>query len=127
MMISARPPPSGAASWPGAWPVSGAVTVTIALTSRPPAGRYSFWKTSTVKLGSLIGESLLVRFPARRLPPAGPGRPEGPHLVAAGTGSPPRGGCRRLRRRSPTSPIPPPLLPGRLAAAGDPVLQHRPP
>src|SRR5258707_3207062 len=109
MMISARPPPSGAASWPGAWPVSGAVTVTIALTSRPPAGRYSFWKTSTVKLGSLIGESLLVRFPARRLPPAGPGRPEGPHLVAAGTGVVPRGAFLVL----PRSLAPPPVLPPR--------------
>jgi hypothetical protein len=30
------------------------VTVTMALTSRAPAGRYSFWKTSTVKSGALI-------------------------------------------------------------------------
>jgi hypothetical protein len=32
------------------------VTVTIALTSRAPPGRYSFWKTSTVKSGALIVE-----------------------------------------------------------------------
>jgi hypothetical protein len=32
------------------------VTVTMALTSRVPSGRYSFWKTSTVKSGALILE-----------------------------------------------------------------------
>ena len=38
MMISALPPP-GAGGRPGPSPVSSAVTVTIALTSRPPTGR----------------------------------------------------------------------------------------
>ena len=33
------------------------VTVTMALTSRAPSGKYSFWKTSTVKSGALIAES----------------------------------------------------------------------
>jgi hypothetical protein len=31
-------------------------TVTMALTSQAPSGRYSFWKTSTVKSGALIVE-----------------------------------------------------------------------
>src|ERR1700743_2020428 len=52
MMISALPPcgtASGLAS-----PVSSAVTVTTALTSRPPAGRYGFWSRSTVNPGRLV-------------------------------------------------------------------------
>lgn len=35
--------------------VSPDVTVTIALTSWPPSGRYSFWKISMEKSGWLIG------------------------------------------------------------------------
>src|SRR6516225_3355305 len=46
MMISAE---LDAAAGPSA---SAEVTVTMALTSCPPAGRYSFWKTSTVNLGA---------------------------------------------------------------------------
>src|SRR5262252_3811206 len=65
MMISARCAPSAPAAGPPAWPAAGAVTVTIALTSRPPSGRYSFWKTSRVKslglVGLLIGRCLLGR------------------------------------------------------------------
>ena len=38
--------------------LSGAVIVTIALTSRAPDGRYSFWKTSTLKSDWLIGCAL---------------------------------------------------------------------
>src|SRR5262249_5005547 len=54
MMISALSRAStGAAS-----PVSGEVTVTMALTSSPPTGRYSFWAISTVK-SVLIGRFLL--------------------------------------------------------------------
>ena len=53
MMISAPPelaPEAGS-------PVSGEVTVMMALTSSPPSGRYSFWEMSTVT--SLIGRVLL--------------------------------------------------------------------
>src|SRR5215469_9070468 len=62
IMISAMPPPAsaaGASDRPPADPVSGEVTVTIALTSSPPSGRYSFWATSTVKSGWLIGGLIL--------------------------------------------------------------------
>lgn len=60
---------------PGTWageavaPVSGMppvvpppvdVTVTIALTSRPPSGRYSFWYTSTENCGTLDLEKLAI-------------------------------------------------------------------
>src|SRR5215470_1038855 len=58
MMISATPPPAsaaGASDLPPADPVPAEVTVTMALTSSPPSGRYSFWETSTVKSGWLIG------------------------------------------------------------------------
>ena len=53
MMISALPasapgPPDGAS------PVASAVTVTTALTSRPPTGRYGFWSMSTVNPGRLV-------------------------------------------------------------------------
>ncbi|GGS71875.1 hypothetical protein GCM10010240_00720 [Streptomyces griseoviridis] len=52
-----------------------AVTVTIALTSRPPSGRYSFWYTSTEKRGAFDFEKLAmpVRIPLDR-DPAGRGR-----------------------------------------------------
>src|SRR5208283_2995516 len=40
-----------------------AVTVTTALTSEPPIGRYSFWKTSALKL--LMDD----HFPEERSPP----------------------------------------------------------
>src|SRR5262249_8511352 len=60
MMISALSRPfTGAAG-----PVSGEVTVTMALTSSPPTGRYSFWAISTVK-SALIGRFLL-RFECTR-------------------------------------------------------------
>src|SRR5580692_5057290 len=52
MMISALPPSGCTSDW--ASPVSSAVTVTIALTSRPPAGRYGFWSMSTVNPGRLV-------------------------------------------------------------------------
>ncbi len=52
MMISALPP--AAAGPPGASPVASAVTVTTALTSRPPTGRYGFWSMSTVNPGRLV-------------------------------------------------------------------------
>src|SRR5580692_11493175 len=45
MTISALPPSGAAAAGPE--PVASAVTVTIALTSLPPAGRYGFWSMST--------------------------------------------------------------------------------
>src|SRR5215813_8241550 len=62
MMISAMPAPAaadGVSDRPSADPVSGEVTVTMALTSSPPSGRYSFWETSTVKSGRLIGGQFL--------------------------------------------------------------------
>src|SRR5215472_11950697 len=43
MTISALP-----TAGPGSSPVWSAVTVTIALTSRPPVGRYGLWSMSTV-------------------------------------------------------------------------------
>src|SRR5579871_1676581 len=49
MMISALPPAGAAAGC--ASPLSSAVTVTIALTSRPPTGRYGFWLMSTENPG----------------------------------------------------------------------------
>ena len=52
MMISALAPAA-----PGSGGVSSdasAVTVTTALTSRPPAGRYGLWSMSTVKPGRLV-------------------------------------------------------------------------
>ncbi|GAA2410609.1 hypothetical protein GCM10010378_63170 [Streptomyces viridochromogenes] len=36
------------------------VTVTIALTSLPPSGRYSFWYTSTENRGTLGFEKLAI-------------------------------------------------------------------
>jgi hypothetical protein len=36
------------------------VTVTIALTSRPPSGRYSFWYTSTENCGTFDFEKLAM-------------------------------------------------------------------
>src|SRR5258708_40212618 len=108
MTISAKP-----AAGAGAGPVpddavSGDVTVTIALTSSPPSGRYSFWATSTVKSGWLIGGLLLGvggRWP-RPLP-----RP----LTAAGEAGRERGGgpgpgippARPARRSGPPPPPPP--------------------
>ena len=54
MMISALPaPPAGAATATSAPDV----TVTTALTSRPPSGRYWFWSTSTVKPESVMADS----------------------------------------------------------------------
>src|SRR5258708_27634632 len=85
MTISAKP-----AAGAGAGPVPddavcGDVTVTIALTSSPPSGRYSFWETSTVKSGWLIGVLLLgIR---------GDGRCPGRRLIVA------PGGRRRRRER----------------------------
>jgi hypothetical protein len=53
MMISALPPGApGSGSAVSA--ETSAVTVTIALTSRPPEGRYAFWSMSTVKPGRLV-------------------------------------------------------------------------
>ena len=49
MTISALPASGTAAAGPP--PVASAVTVTIALTSRPPTGRYGFWSMSTVNPG----------------------------------------------------------------------------
>src|SRR6478735_7785782 len=37
-----------------------AVTVTMALTSRPPSGRYSFWYTSTENCGTFDLEKLAI-------------------------------------------------------------------
>src|SRR5215469_3766783 len=51
MMISALPPaalPPAAAGPGGGAPLTSAVRVTIALTSRPPVGRYGLWSMSTV-------------------------------------------------------------------------------
>src|SRR5580692_10694021 len=66
MMISAAPSgPSAADAAPaGPAPVSPAAsaadaTVTIALASRPPSGRYWFWSTSMVNPDSGMTESLL--------------------------------------------------------------------
>lgn len=36
------------------------VTVTIALTSRPPSGRYAFWYTSTENCGTWDLEKLAI-------------------------------------------------------------------
>lgn len=36
------------------------LTVTIALTSRPPSGRYSFWYTSTENCGTFDFEKLAM-------------------------------------------------------------------
>lgn len=36
------------------------VTVTMALTSRPPSGRYSFWYTSTENCGTCDLEKLAI-------------------------------------------------------------------
>src|SRR5579862_1003685 len=60
MMISALPPDGAAA---GAAPVSSAVTVTIALTSRPPDGRKGFWSISTVKPGRPVVIAALFSYP----------------------------------------------------------------
>src|SRR5690242_8106243 len=49
MMISALSP-----AGPGSSPLWSAVTVTTALTSRPPAGRYGLWSMPTVKPGRLV-------------------------------------------------------------------------
>src|SRR5215467_2199529 len=69
MMISAPPELVVVA----ARPVSGDVTVMMASTSSPPAGRYSFWEISTVK--SLIGRFLLgVGWDGRRGSSARSGR-----------------------------------------------------
>src|SRR5215831_14221146 len=69
MMISALPE---SAAGPGGPPspdvVAGDVTVTMALTSSPPSGRYSFWEISTVKSGWLIGGLLLGIGPDGRRP-----------------------------------------------------------
>src|SRR5216683_1487141 len=60
MMISAEPSPLvGPALADPAPAESEDVTVTTALTSRPPSGMYSFWKMSTVKSGWLIAAILL--------------------------------------------------------------------
>ena len=57
MMISALPaPPPGALPAPRATSAPD-VTVTTALTSRPPSGRYWFWSTSTVKPESVMADS----------------------------------------------------------------------
>lgn len=53
MMISATPPVAVRAE-----PTSLPVTVTIACTSVPPAGRNSFWKTSAVKTATLNPSSV---------------------------------------------------------------------
>ncbi len=50
MMISAAPSPSAA---PAGDPPAD-VTVMTALTSRPPTGRYLFWKVWTVNSGAFI-------------------------------------------------------------------------
>ena len=65
MMISALPcwPPDGPAPEN---PVASAadVTVTIALTSRPPSGRYWFWSTSMVKPDSVMARFSSVTSPS---------------------------------------------------------------
>ncbi len=63
MMISAPP---GSSS--GARSSSADVTVTIALTSRPPSGRYSFWKTSTAK--PVMGQTLVEPRRTRKCRPS---------------------------------------------------------
>jgi len=69
MMISAA---LGAAAGPSA-AVPPDLTVTIALTSRARTGRYSFWKTSTVKSGAVTAARSLC-FGGQRKP--GRGKPE---------------------------------------------------
>src|SRR5579872_554870 len=66
MMMSALPSgPSPADTGPAWWgpdsPAASAadVTVTMALTSRPPSGRYWFWSTSMLKPDAGMAESLL--------------------------------------------------------------------
>src|SRR5882672_10545508 len=72
MTISALPTSGATAAGPS--PVASAVTVTIALTSRPPAGRYGFWSMSTWNPGSpVIDRSFVSR---RGLSYPGP-RPDG--------------------------------------------------
>src|SRR5580658_84017 len=72
MMTSARPPP--APPPPAAGRLSGAVTVTIAFTSRAPSGRYSFWNTSTVKSDWLMRPiSYVGHGKLRRVALSGPG------------------------------------------------------
>src|SRR5215831_1996221 len=67
MMISALPESAaGPASRPSPEAAAGDVTVTMALTSSPPSGRYSFWEISTVKSGWLIGRLLLGIEPGGR-------------------------------------------------------------
>ena len=69
MMISALPPgaPSGAPGpGDGISPDASAVTVTTALTSRPPTGRYGFWSMSTVKPGRLVIAISSIRTRATR-------------------------------------------------------------
>ena len=64
MMISALP---SALSCAGGAPSVGsasAVTVTTALTSRPPTGRYGFWSICTVNPGRLVIAHSSVKSPA---------------------------------------------------------------
>ena len=73
MMISALPSgpsladtaPAGPGPARPAAPAADA-TVTMALTSRPPSGRYWFWSTSTVKPDSVMRSFLLGYGAARR-------------------------------------------------------------
>ena len=65
MMISALPPAPSCAGRTRP-PVASAVTVTTALTSRPPTGRYGFWSMSTVNPGRLVIALSSVRSPATR-------------------------------------------------------------
>ena len=65
MMISALPWSAAAAGRPPSSDVDD-VTVTMALMSSPPSGRYSFWEISTVKSGWLIGGLLLGIGPIGR-------------------------------------------------------------
>src|SRR6516165_4244998 len=58
MMISALPAPPPVAARATSGPD---VTVTTALTSWPPSGRYWFWSTSTVKPESVMSESPWLR------------------------------------------------------------------
>ncbi len=60
-LLAAAPPgpPPGRAATPGP-----EATVTMALTSRPPSGRYWFWSTSTVKPESVMAEFSSLTSPA---------------------------------------------------------------
>ncbi len=94
MMISALPPLRRRARR-RASPVSSAVTVTTALTSRPPAGRYGFWSMSTVNPGRLV----IAVSSASLLSPGGHIHVRGRTLLAMSTSSTRRSGIRLASAR----------------------------